>query len=88
MSPQARARQVGLLLVDVCDLGSSDDPHFRAELADESYEKLRLRPFTGPGHVGGYTHLYGEGSTRPEALADLAKVVSSMRLTGTLRARP
>lgn len=83
-----KPRQVGLLLVDVVDLGTGDDPHFRAELVDESYEKLGLRPFTGPGHVGGYTHLYGEGTSREEALSDLAKTVSDRNLTGTLRVQP
>ena len=84
-------RNVGTLYVELIDASTADefgdDPHFIAELAEESYGPCGLRPFAGAGHVGGYDHIYGEGFTREESLAELVKVLQGLNLTGTLRVR-
>lgn len=80
-------RETGVLLVDVKDDGDDDRPHFIAELAEESYEKCGLRPFTGPGHVGGFEHIRGDGDTANQAVDDLGRSLAGMGLKGTLRVR-
>jgi hypothetical protein len=77
-------RTVGTLFVDVTDRSDDDRPHFHAELAEESYAKCGLRAFTGSG---GFDHITGEGDTAKEAVADVAKVLKSLNLTGTLKVR-
>jgi hypothetical protein len=77
-------RHVGRVLIDVASLGTDDEPHFRAELAEESYAACGLRPFTGRG---GFEHVYGEGETRREAILDVAKSLRHFGLTGTIQVR-
>jgi hypothetical protein len=80
-------RSVGTLLVDVADRSTEDRSHYHAELAEGSYRKLGLRPFSGAGHVGGFDHIYGDGDTATEAVTDLASVLSSLGLTGSIKVR-
>ncbi len=81
------SRDVGVVLVDVKDDSDDDRSHFIAEMAEESYEKCGLRPFTGPGHVGGFEHVRGDGDTADQAIDDLGRVLAGMGLKGTLRVR-
>jgi len=79
------ARTVGLLLVDVSDRSDEDRQHFHAELAVESYATCGLRAFTGD--VGGFEHIYGDGDTSEEAVADVVKTLKGLDLSGTVRVR-
>jgi len=92
-----RPLPVGRVFVDVATLGTEDEPHFlsgltaleetgslRAELAEESYAVCNLRPYRG---FGGFSHVYGEGETRTEAILDIAKALRHFGLTGTIQVR-
>jgi hypothetical protein len=80
-------KHVGLILVDISDKSDDDGSHFRAEMAETCYAKCGLRVFTGEGHVGGYDHVYGEGSSRQEAVTDLVKTLRGLSLTGVVKVR-